>query len=49
MLRYAIEQRCTRPEELQKFKAQGYQFDKAASQPNRFVFRRIISENTQHA
>ena len=40
MARYAIRQRCTRPEQLQHFDAEGYAFDGAASTPDRLVFRR---------
>lgn len=40
MARYAIRQRCTRPEQLQHFDAEGYAFDSAASTPDRLVFRR---------
>jgi cytoplasmic iron level regulating protein YaaA (DUF328/UPF0246 family) len=40
MARYAVQQRLTRPAQLQGFDAQGYAFADAASSPDRLVFRR---------
>jgi uncharacterized protein len=40
MLRHAITQRLATPKGLQKFSAEGYGFDPAASEPDRLVFRR---------
>ena len=40
MCRYAIRERLERPERLQGFKAEGYRFDREASQGDRWVFRR---------
>ncbi|WP_119154632.1 peroxide stress protein YaaA [Caldimonas tepidiphila] len=40
MTRFAIERRCTRPEQLQAFDLEGYAFDVAASDDARYVFRR---------
>ncbi|NMM05501.1 peroxide stress protein YaaA [Polaromonas sp.] len=40
MLRYAIEKKLTAVSKLQGFDAEGYQFEAAASEPDRLVFRR---------
>ena len=40
MARYAIEHRCATPEALQGFDADGYTWARAASTPDRLVFRR---------
>lgn len=40
MMRYAIQNRVKTPQELKKFKLEGYAYDDAASQPDRLVFRR---------
>lgn len=40
MARHAIERRAERPEQLEDFATEGYAFDRAASEPDRLVFRR---------
>jgi uncharacterized protein len=40
MARYAIQQRVRTPRRLEGFDAEGYRFDRGASQPDRLVFRR---------
>jgi cytoplasmic iron level regulating protein YaaA (DUF328/UPF0246 family) len=40
MARHAIERRASRPEQLEDFGAEGYTLDRAASGPERLVFRR---------
>lgn len=40
MMRYALTNRCTRPEQLQGFDTDGYAFAPEASKPDRLVFRR---------
>ena len=40
MARYAITQRCTQPEQLMAFDANGYAYAPEVSSPNRLVFRR---------
>jgi len=40
MARHAIERRAERPEHLEDFATEGYCFDRAASEPDRLVFRR---------
>ena len=40
MLRYALQQRATTPEQLQGFDLEGYRFARAASDVDRLVFRR---------
>jgi cytoplasmic iron level regulating protein YaaA (DUF328/UPF0246 family) len=40
MSRYVIQQRLTKPEQLQKFTSEGYSFDAASSSDNELVFRR---------
>jgi len=40
MVRYAVQQRASRPEQLQGFDAEGYCYVPAASEPDRLVFRR---------
>ncbi len=40
MVRYAVQQRANRPEQLQGFDAEGYRYAPAASEPDRLVFRR---------
>jgi len=42
MCRYAIRKRLEDPEGLQGFKAEGYRFDRKASQEDRWVFRRAV-------
>jgi uncharacterized protein len=42
MARHAITHRVATPEGLEKFKAEGYAFDAAASTPDRLVFRRRV-------
>ena len=42
MCRYAIRRRLEDPEGLQGFKAEGYRFDRKASQEDRWVFRRAV-------
>ena len=43
MTRFAIEQRATRPEHLQKFDTDGYHFEAGISTPERLVFRRKLA------
>jgi cytoplasmic iron level regulating protein YaaA (DUF328/UPF0246 family) len=43
MARYATLQRATTPEQLRGFDLEGYQFDAAASEPDRMVFRRSVA------
>ena len=40
MARWAIEHQAKKPEDLLAFDSEGYAFDKAASEPDRLVFRR---------
>jgi uncharacterized protein len=40
MVRYAVQHRATTPEQLKAFDVEGYRFVKAASEPERLVFRR---------
>ena len=40
MARWAIEHQAKKPEDLPAFDSEGYAFDKAASEPDRLVFRR---------
>ena len=40
MARFAIESRCSAPEQLRDFAAAGYVWDEAASTADRLVFRR---------
>jgi cytoplasmic iron level regulating protein YaaA (DUF328/UPF0246 family) len=42
MLRHAITQRLEDPAGLKKFKAEGYRFESAVSEPDRLVFRRRL-------
>ena len=42
MARHAVQSRCITPHSLQGFCAEGYEFDDAASQPDRLVFRRKL-------
>lgn len=42
MARHAIKQRIATPAGLKRFDAEGYGFDAAASEPDRFVFRRRL-------
>ena len=42
MARWAIEHRAKKPEDLRQFNSEGYAFDKAASEPDRLVFRRKL-------
>ena len=44
MVRYAVEQRVSRPEQLQGFDTDGYQFAPVASSADRWVFRRPYPE-----
>ena len=44
MMRYAVEQRVSRPEQLQGFDTDGYRFAPAASSADRWVFRRPYPE-----
>ncbi len=43
MARHAVKKRVRTPAGLKKFDAEGYAFDAAASEPDRFVFRRRIA------
>jgi cytoplasmic iron level regulating protein YaaA (DUF328/UPF0246 family) len=43
MARHAIKKKIATPKGLEKFNADGYRFDPAASQPDRLVFRRHLS------
>jgi uncharacterized protein len=40
MVRYAVQHRATTPDQLKGFDLEGYRFVKAASEPERLVFRR---------
>ena len=40
MARYAIDQKADSAKKLEGFQAEGYEFDKAVSTPQRLVFRR---------
>lgn len=42
MARFAVTHQINRPRQLEKFKLEGYAFDKAASQADRLVFRRKV-------
>ncbi|MBC7957816.1 MAG: peroxide stress protein YaaA [Cytophagales bacterium] len=42
MLRHAITQRLDDPAGLKKFRAEGYRFERAVSEPDRLVFRRRL-------
>ncbi len=42
MLRHAITERLAAPAGLEKFKAEGYRFESAVSEPDRLVFRRRL-------
>ncbi|MFM8575133.1 MAG: YaaA family protein, partial [Limnohabitans sp.] len=42
MARWAIEHQAKKPEDLRQFNSEGYAFDKAASEPDRLVFRRKL-------
>jgi len=42
MLRHAITQRLDTPQGLEQFRAEGYRFDGAVSEPDRLVFRRRL-------
>ena len=42
MARWAIEHQAQKPEDLRQFNSEGYAFDKAASEPDRLVFRRKL-------
>jgi len=44
MARYAIQQRAKTPRALQKFALEGYAFDEAASEGDRWVFRRRVAD-----
>ena len=44
MARHAITHKVTTPKGLEKFSAEGYAFDAAASEPDRLVFRRKVQE-----
>ena len=44
MVRYAVTQRLTLPQQLQGFDLEGYAFAAADSAPDRFVFRRKIAD-----
>ena len=44
MVRYAVTQRLTLPQQLQRFDLEGYAFAGASSTPDRFVFRRKIAD-----
>lgn len=46
MARFAIQQRITRPVQLQEFDAEGYAYAPEASQPDRLVFRRTAPSGT---
>lgn len=45
MARHAITQRIATPHGLERFDAEGYAFDAAASQPERLVFRRRLDDS----
>jgi uncharacterized protein len=42
MLRYAVLQRCSKPEQLHAFQLEGYRFAPEVSHPERLVFRRRL-------
>ena len=42
MARWAIEHQAKKPEDLLAFDSEGYAFDRAASEPDRLVFRRKL-------
>jgi len=42
MARWAIEHQAKKPDDLRAFDGEGYAFDKAASEPDRLVFRRKV-------
>jgi cytoplasmic iron level regulating protein YaaA (DUF328/UPF0246 family) len=42
MARHAVKKRVATPAGLKRFDAEGYRFDAAASEPDRFVFRRRV-------
>lgn len=42
MARWAIQHKAKKPEDLLAFASEGYAFDKAASEPDRLVFRRKV-------
>ena len=42
MARWAITHKANKPEDLLAFDSEGYAFDKAASEPDRLVFRRML-------
>jgi cytoplasmic iron level regulating protein YaaA (DUF328/UPF0246 family) len=44
MARFVVEGRLDRPEQLKDFAAEGYSFDKAASNDATYVFRRRIGD-----
>jgi cytoplasmic iron level regulating protein YaaA (DUF328/UPF0246 family) len=44
MARHAITQRLTTPKGLETFASDGYAFDRAASEPDRLVFRRRLPD-----
>lgn len=44
MARHAIVRRARKPADLLDFSAEGYAYDKAASEPDRLVFRRRLSD-----
>jgi len=44
MARYAIEHRLVQPEQLRGFDSEGYAFDAARSEPQRYVFRRRVED-----
>ena len=44
MARYAITKRVATPRTLERFNADGYAFDAAASEPDRLVFRRRVED-----
>ena len=46
MARHAIKKRLVTPRGLEKFNADGYRFDPAASEPDRLVFRRRQEQDT---
>jgi cytoplasmic iron level regulating protein YaaA (DUF328/UPF0246 family) len=43
MARYAIEKKITRPEQLQQFNVEGYEFDPASSSATSWMFRRKLA------
>lgn len=44
MARFAIERRLVQPEQLRDFDTEGYAFDAARSEPQRYLFRRRVEE-----